>query len=276
MAEDSSSRADIDTTEEGGGGGGDSSSEDKDQNRTRAEAFVSRLDSRGKVLDKRQQQQLCALVAAAFTAGWSERGLRRYLDISDDPNVRSAAALYLHRLNPDRLPDSGQAEAVAAGLPPIGPDCFHDPRAVADVSLRTAPLGGPCPDCHPDAVQQSGKPGLPPVCDTCVRANPAAQYNVRFRTDPMSFTKEPCPRCHPDKVGEDVLPGDRRVKGWMDLARQLAAEEAVTTASPPMVARNGHRNYELPQDRSVYQNGFGGGYQPYRDPTDESVYDKDL
>jgi hypothetical protein len=253
VAEDGSKASAAAT--KGGGGGGESPSEDQAHNDTRAAALIAQLDYRGKTPDKQQQGKLRSLVAAALTAGWTENGLRRYLDISDDPTIRTPVGLYQHRLNPDRLPDPGEAAAVAAGLPPLGPNCHHDPGAATDVSLRTAPLGGPCPDCHPSTV---GTPGvrLPPPCEDCAK-QPGAVTNPNVRIDPLSFDGDVCPNCHPSKVPGDwdwtpaasTLPGDHNVNGWLQLARSLSEPQ-------PVIA--------------------SGGYQPWRNPIDQSVYDEDL
>lgn len=280
-AEDSADVTDTVTTEEGGGGGNLDSSEDQQQNDTRAEALVAQLDFRGKAPDKQQQKQLRVLVAAALAAGWSEGGLCRYLDISDDRDVKNAAGLYAYRLNSERLPDAGQAEAIAGALPPVCAMCSFKPGADTDPSLRVHPFGGPCPDCHPTSVGQSTTQ-LPPVCDTCRQQNPAAEFNIKFRQDPMSFTGAPCPDCHPDMVGgtgaratphtadaytsssvddlfaprRGALVGtDAKVQGWMDLSRRLAAEDASKAGPKPMIAN---------------------GYQPYSDPEDQSAYDEPL
>ncbi|NJP72514.1 hypothetical protein [Streptomyces sp. C1-2] len=285
------------TGTEGGGGGGESFFEELHRQSERVDAFVRELDFRGKPLGKNQGLKIRQRLTAAFKDGWTERGLARYLDISDERNVRSAAALYLHRLSEEELPAADEAEAIAGALPPPCTTCSFKPGAAADPSLRISPLGGPCPDCHPDAVGATTV-NLPPVCDRCREGNPAAEFNVRFRVDPLSFTGGPCPDCHPAKVpgtwswpGMDTadggmweraaaraharsdadygLPGDRNIRGWGDVARSLAGPPQ------PQIARSGHKPYEPPQDRSVYNNGFGG-YQPYRDPADDSVYDKEL
>ncbi|WP_149552923.1 hypothetical protein [Streptomyces marokkonensis] len=182
VAEDAP-EASVESTE-GGGGGGEIPSEEQDQNDTRAAALVAKLDYRGKTPDKQQQKQLRALVAAALTAGWTERGLTRYLDISDDLTVRSPAGLYLHRLNPDRLPDVADVEAVTT------------------------------------AEEREISPGLPPVCDSCVRANPAARTNVRWRTRVVDDVHQACPDCHPTRVA--ILQQDTADGGMWDRAMARA------------------------------------------------------
>lgn len=261
---------------EGGGGGEDSFFEELNKQSERVDAFVAKLPFPGRPPGKKQQLQLRQRLIVAFKAGWSERGLARYLDISDEPNVRSAAALYLHRLDDDNLPDAGEAAAVAAGLPPVGPDCYHDPRAVEDAKYRVdAITGAPCPRCHPTSVAQTATVRLPPPCDSCAK-QPGAATNPTVRVDPMSFTGEPCPNCHPSKVPGDwdwprkPLKGDERVQGWYDLSPQLAAEEAAK-APKPMVASNGYTPFFNPEDESVYDKDF-----PDPDPFDDNRYEKDL
>lgn len=205
---------------DGGGGGEIDSSEDQEQDKpiARAESFVDSLDYRGKILGQQRRAKLSVRVVAAFKDGWTERGLRRYLDISDDPNIRDAAAVYAHRLSEKELP---QAE--------------------------------------PEPVVTSDAERLPPVCDTCVRGNPAARYNIRFRAIPG--TSQPCPDCHPTPGGlvsdlvsqqqqetdawtvramaraqQRMATGnwagastDERVAGWAALAARLEAEERPST-----------------------------------------------
>lgn len=262
----------------GGGGGNLDSSEDQQQNDTRAEALVAQLDFRGKAPDKQQQKQLRVLVAAALAAGWSENGLMRYLDISDDRDVKNAAGLYAYRLNPKRLPDAGEAEAISNALPPVCAMCSFKPGADTDPSLRVHPFGGPCPKCHPASVVQSATE-LPPVCDTCRAQNPAAEFNIKFRQDPMSFTGAPCPRCHPDMVGPDRPGADGGM--WdraMDRAQQRMGARAETHTADAYTASSvddlfGPRRSTLP--------GAGPkpmvaptGYQPYQNTEDQSGYDE--
>lgn len=181
---------------EGGGGGEIESSEDQEQDEplARAEAFVGSLTYRpGKPPRKKQRQQIITGVVAAFKAGWTENGLRRYLDCSDDPNARSAAALYEYRLREDELPPSSDEST----LPPVCDQ--HMPDAATDVSLRVHPItGDPCPRCHPSALL------LPPACDLCLRANSGAATDVRLRRNQNSFIDEPCPDCHPATVGRET------------------------------------------------------------------------
>lgn len=298
VAEDASGASASVVETEGGGGGGDPFFEELHKQSERVEAFVASLPFRGRPPGKQQQQKLRQRLTVAFKAGWTERGLTRYLDISDAPDVRSAAAVYLHRLSEDELPDAGEAEAVAAGLPPVGPDCYHDPAAATDPKHRVHPItGDPCPKCHPSVVGQTPTTDLPPVCDPCMQANPAARYNVRFRTDSLSFQPGAlCPRCHPEKVGgtgaratahtaadyasgsvDDLygprkpLKGDERVQGWYDVAARLGAEEAAAKMPQPQIARGGYQPYRNPIDQSVYDAPW-----PDPEPFDDHRYEKDL
>jgi hypothetical protein len=93
-----------------GGGGGVSPS------RQIAEEITAVLDYRGTIPDKRQRQTIVGRLAAAIDAGWTIGGLAVYLDLGDAP-VQSPAAVYAHRLHPDRLPDpeTPTAPAAAAG-----------------------------------------------------------------------------------------------------------------------------------------------------------------
>ncbi|MGQ4355256.1 hypothetical protein [Streptomyces drozdowiczii] len=95
-----------------GGGGGDSFSEETTREDERARLFVDSLPTPGRQPSKAQQEQLRQRVQSALQAGWSEVGLSRYLDISDEPNVRSAASLYLYRLRDDQLPDNEAPPAL--------------------------------------------------------------------------------------------------------------------------------------------------------------------
>lgn len=66
--------------------------------------------------------------------------------------MKNPAGLYAYKLNPDRLPDAAEAEATANALPPPCSTCQWKPGADTDPSVRMHPFGGPCPDCHPEAI----------------------------------------------------------------------------------------------------------------------------
>ncbi|WP_329220264.1 hypothetical protein [Streptomyces microflavus] len=78
----------------------------------RAQAFVDSLPMPGRQARKQQLEDLPRRVLVAFQRGWSEGGLYRYLDISDVPDVGSAASLYLYRLQDDQLPDNEAPPAL--------------------------------------------------------------------------------------------------------------------------------------------------------------------
>ncbi|MET7890626.1 hypothetical protein [Streptomyces mirabilis] len=183
---------------DGGGGGDLDSSEDQEQDKSlaRAESFVDSLDYRGKQLGQTRRAKLTIRVAAAFKNGWTEKGLRRYLDISDDPTVRDPAAVYAHRLKDDELPDA----TADPTLPPACWDCLgHDPAAATDLALRINPITcDPCPNCHPATVGQS--PEVPPACQPCLEENPAARTNVRMRYRIIDDVHQACPDCHPKRI----------------------------------------------------------------------------
>lgn len=90
---------------DGGGGGGDL--------RSLAAHITASLDYRGAHPTKTQQQQIRDRLLAALAAGWSMGGLAVYLHLGDAP-VRSAAAVYAHRLSPEQLPAPGPSPAPPA------------------------------------------------------------------------------------------------------------------------------------------------------------------
>lgn len=303
VAEDSSTVTDTATVAEEGGGGGNLSLEEITNQSERAEAFVDSLPFKpGRPPGKKQRQQIVTRVVAAFKAGWTENGLRRYLDVSDDPNVRSAASVYVHRLDPEELPDN---EVPDVAVPNPCDVCWSIPGAFDDPSRRVNPItGDPCPRCHPSAAQQATR--LPPACESCLAFSPAAEVNVRLRSDHLSFHGGPCPRCHPSKVPgnwswpgmdgvtgaraaarpaeaytsssvDDLyaprLPGDRNVLGWLQLSQRLEAQEGANRGSKPMVASGGHQPYRDPVDQSVYDRDF---FDNDTEPADQSRYDQPL
>ncbi|MCX4573082.1 hypothetical protein OHB41_07765 [Streptomyces sp. NBC_01571] len=255
-AEESGDVTDTVTTEEGGGGGNLSSSEDQEQDKpiARAESFVDSLDYRGKQPGQTRRAKLSMRVVAAFKDGWTESGLRRYLDISDDPTVRSPASVYLHRLSDEELPDA--AVGVSQQLPPACWDCLgRNPAAATDLALRVNPITcDPCTNCHPAATEQAAE--VPDACQPCLEENPAARTNVRMRYRIIDGTHQACPDCNPKRIailaaqngqqdgadggmwdramdraqqrmqtGQTLTGTDAKVAGWMAISRQLAAEE---------------------------------------------------
>lgn len=128
---------------EGGGGGGS-----LDDSRSLAEHIAGALDYRGKVPDRRQRKTIADRLAAALDGGWSVDGLALYLDLGDAA-VNSPAAVYAHRLHPDRLPDAAPLPAPprpAAGVFGALPTAAEiEALTVADVfatSRRDAADGG--------------------------------------------------------------------------------------------------------------------------------------
>ncbi|WPO69916.1 hypothetical protein [Streptomyces sp. KN37] len=293
----------------GGGGGDDSSSQDQEEEQNdrdnRAKSFVNSLDYGGKLLSSKQRQGLTSRITAAFEAGWSERGLRRYLDISDDPNVRTPAAVYAHRLSEKELP----AAVADSSLPPACWDCLgKDPAAATDPTLRVNPITcDPCPKCHPAVVGEGSPVEHPPVCAACLEANPASEFNVRFRYRPgADGVMEGCPDCHPkvmalrkvhdgadggmwdralDRARQRGATGnwkgagtDERVAGWMALAGDLAAEEQATSDKRVRQAVNAGRRLQAQADRLAGnpQPLIAPPHQPHRNPGDQSVYEEDF
>jgi hypothetical protein len=289
-----------DPVTEGGGGGGEidpSQDQDQDQNRTRAEAFVAELDYRSGMPDRQQRTKLCSLVAAALSGGWSENGLTRYLDISDDPKVRNAASLYIYKLNPDRLPAAADAETVVNGLPPACKSCLSTaPDSKHVIELRRNYLdpinGGPCPRCHPEALAKRPTK-LPPPCGPCLDFSPAAEFNVRLRSDRLSFAAgRPCPRCHPSMVeGDWYWPGKDTAKRTGARAEPHTAGEYANSSADdlfapratPLVGTDAKVAgwMAIAANCSDEERPKSGprpmiSHQPYRNPADQSVYDQEF
>ncbi|WP_220294604.1 hypothetical protein [Streptomyces sp. MBT84] len=226
-------------------------------------------------------------VVAAFKDGWTENGLHRYLDISDDPKVRNPAAVYEHRLSEKELPGAVEAEAVVGQLPPACESCLKSaPESAHNILLRRNYLdpigGGPCPRCNPEAIAQQATV-LPPACEACLDYSPGAATNVRLRVDHLSFHGGPCPRCHPSKV-----PGDWRWPG-MDTPDRLAAPVYGQVGKTVGARAKTHTagDYEnssvddlfAPRRNLTLEERINRGpakHQPYRNPTDQSVYDEDF
>lgn len=298
--------ADTDVTEtaatEGGGGGEIPSSEEQDKPIARAEAFVASLDYRGKPPGQKRRTTLQMRVVAAFKAGWTERGLRRYLDISDDPNVRSAAAVYEHRLAEDELPPAVAEPAPPreTKLPPACSACLEFSHGAAtNVRLRTDHLsfsGGPCPRCHPSKVPGDWWwPGKEPettsgrVADllgegdmwdrAMVRAKARMGQGNGTGARAESHTAEDYTSSSVDDLyasrgyGRPArLTGtDAKVAGWMAVSRQLAADSNEREFGPrPMIAPPRHKPYSNPTDQSVYDEPLLGDGPS----VDQSIYDE--
>jgi hypothetical protein len=162
---------------EGGGGG------PLDESRSTAEYIAGALDYRGKVPDRQQRQKLTDLLAAALKSGWTMGGLALYLDLGE-ARVDSPAAVYAHRLHPDRLP---AAEPVAA--PPVAAGVRGPVSSAAEIESAT--------------LQDVFGPDRPAV----VGAWEAAEARARQRL----------------AVGASRGGTDDRVAGWDAVSRQLAA-----------------------------------------------------
>lgn len=117
-----------------GGGGGE-----QQQHHQGASLFVEALDYRGRQPSKTQRLKLSKLVAVALGSGWSETDLKAYLDLGD-ALVKSAAAIYLHRLNPDELPEPPAPRSA----PKPAPGC---PKC-DDGHYDTGEGWAPCPHCN--------------------------------------------------------------------------------------------------------------------------------
>lgn len=232
VAEDSGDLSVSETETEEGGGGNLDSSEDQDDNDNpiaRAEAFVDSLDYRGKRLGQTRRAKLTIRVVAAFKDGWTEAGLMRYLDISDDPTVRDPAAVYAHRLKPDELPDA--TVVVSPQLPPACWTCLgNSPMAATDLSLRINPItSDPCPDCHPTAVGVS--PQLPDACQACMEENPSSAVNVRLRYRVIDDEHQACPDCHPKRIAvlaTQKSQEQQQTDAWADRAMASAQQRLAT------------------------------------------------
>ncbi|WP_180685327.1 hypothetical protein [Streptomyces gossypiisoli] len=223
-AEDDVTVTDTVTVAEGGGGG-DSHLEEINKQCQRVDAFVETLDFRGKAPGKRQRIRLGQRLMVAFKDGWTENGLRRYLDISDDPNVRNPAAVYEHRLSPDELPEASEPEPEVLPPAPLPEPCLpcllENPAARTNVKMRFRIIDGEmqaCPDCHPTRVAflatQSRSSGDGDMWD---RAMVRAQQRMSSG----------------DWKGAGT---DERIAGWAAIAGQLRAEER-------QQKRNGHQPY---------------------------------
>jgi len=164
---------------DGGGGGGDPDL------RSTAQHITASLDYRGQTPDKQQRQTIEGRLHAALVAGWTMDGLAVYLDLGDAA-VRSAAAVYAHRLKPGVLPD---ASAPAAVPTPGGGVRGPMPTAEEYASLTLEDVLGPGTAAPAGSWQQASQ-----------RARQCLTVGAPSGTD-------------------------ARVAGWMQLSQQLAARE---------------------------------------------------
>ncbi|MEV7994925.1 hypothetical protein AB0O67_24335 [Streptomyces sp. NPDC086077] len=286
---------------EGGGGGEFFSSEDQEQDKplARAESFVDGLTYRGRQPGQTRRAKLTIRVAAAFKDGWTENGLRRYLDISDDPSVRDPAAVYAHRLKEEELPEATMVQSTTV-LPPACDTCLRfNPAAATDVSLRHDPTSWtekPCPNCHPAAVGKS--PQLPEACQPCLLENPHARTNIRFRTRVIDGEMQACPDCHPKRVAflarqssgngdmwdramvrarQRMATGARADTHSADDYRAASVEDLFTPRGRPLVGTDAKVAGWLALSRQIAdEERQQNGHQPYQNPADQSVYEEDF
>lgn len=174
------------------GGGGDSSFEDQ-----AAEALAASLDYRGAAPRAGQVATIRRRAAAALCAGWTEQELKEYLDLKGDPNVRDAAALYGHRLQPDQLPDL-HAFREAARRPLEGTD------AIGSGWMQLAGRSGPHRPYQDSwgRLDEEGRNGSRPQgWEKRKHCGDPECDEVTRRRDETSWdglpAAAPCPKCHP-------------------------------------------------------------------------------
>ncbi len=106
--------------------------------------------------------------------------------------------------------------APDAALPPACWDCLGlDPATATDLTLRVNPItSDPCPDL---LSHRGAEPQVPHACDACIRENPAAQFNIRFRYRVIDGEHQGRPDRHPYRfLSRQALTGtDAKVSvGW--------------------------------------------------------------
>lgn len=119
--------------ENGGGGGG----EEQHQGPS---LLVEALDYRGLRPSRTQHLKLCKLVAHALASGWTEQSLKEYLDLGTTA-VRSPAAVYIHRLGENELPEPPATKAAAT---PKCDECDEDGLRYRDPIAETSAYRCPC------------------------------------------------------------------------------------------------------------------------------------
>lgn len=187
-----------------GGGGGDFLHQDHDRGTApgtpefhpQAEPLVAALDFRGRPPGSRQRGRLVASVAAALDAGWVEQDLKTYLDLGGAA-VNSAAAVYVHRLAADEIPDP-VAFREAARRPLEGTDAIVS--GWMDLAGRPGPHR-PYQDSW-GRLEEEGRNGSRPQGWEKVPhcGDPDCDEVTRRRDMPGSDglpTASPCQRCHP-------------------------------------------------------------------------------
>lgn len=90
---------------------------------------------------------------------------------------------------------AGVAKVLAAGYPAATVDQYLQAK-VKEARTVTYLLGAFTPERLLDLTHYTKSPttnSVPPACDNCLRDNPAARLNLRFRVHHGT----PCPTCHP-------------------------------------------------------------------------------
>ncbi|MYR36330.1 hypothetical protein GTX14_04575 [Streptomyces sp. SID4944] len=160
-----------------------------------AEPFVAALDFRGRPPGSKQRGRLVALVAAALDAGWMEQDLKTYLDLGGAA-VNSAAAVYVHRLAVDELPDPA-AFREAARRPLQGTD------AVVDGWMQLAGRSGPHRPYQDSwrRLEEAATGARPTGWEKWKHCGDPECDEVTRRRDETGWdglpAAVPCPRCHP-------------------------------------------------------------------------------
>ncbi len=192
-----------------GGGGGDSDL------RSTAIHIAASLDYCDQVLDKQQQAKLTTAVLAALVAGWSARGLARYLFL-DGYRPDNPVAFYLSKLSPKKLPDAAPAE-VTAGLTRddvFGParsdsaDGGLFDRAMARAQRRMtgagSAAGGHTPFRNYDDDSVYDEPWTVPAAPKppwCGDPDCSETDRMREVEDAAGFKfAKRCEKCHPDRA----------------------------------------------------------------------------
>lgn len=160
-----------------------------------AEPLVAALDYRGRAPGNKQRAKLLNLVAAALAAGWSEQDLKTYLNLGGAA-VNSAAAVYVHRLDPGELPDP-QSFREATRRPLEGTDAVVAGwMALAGKPHKPFDGGGwdRIRQAASSGEQPAGAENIPwcgdPDCDEITRTHE--------KRDPQGIPSlRPCSKCHP-------------------------------------------------------------------------------
>jgi hypothetical protein len=98
---------------------------------------VDALDYRGQRPTRPQRDKLINRASRALDRGWTEPALAEQLDLGTG-EVKSAVAVYLHRLSENNLPDP-PAAASSQPSPARCPDCDENGFHYSDPVLMTGP-----------------------------------------------------------------------------------------------------------------------------------------